>query len=155
MFGNKGKENGRATNGAPAANGNHDVNRIAGGTEFEGKVKATSDFRVDGKITGTLHCDAKVIIGPGGVVDGEVICQNAMVEGTLTGKIRVKEMLNIRANATVQGEVRYGKLQVEAGAVLVGDVQLNGSAADNSGTKPGAKTLSSNGQAARKKQAVS
>ena len=154
MFGNKGKESNRAANGAPTASGNHDVNRLAGGTEFEGKVKATSDFRVDGKITGTLHCDAKVIIGPGGVVDGEIVCQNAVVEGTFTGKIRVKELLNIRENATVQGEIRYSKLIVQPGAVLVGDVQLNGSAADKSGVKPGAKTLS-NGQAARQKQAVS
>ena len=155
MFGNKAKENGRATNGAPAANGNHDVNRIAGGTEFEGTVKATSDFRVDGKITGTLHCDAKVIIGPGGKVDGEIVCQNAMVEGTFSGKIRVKELLNIRENATVQGEIRYSKLIVQPGAVLVGDVQLNGSAADKAPAKPGAKTVNSNGSTARQKQAVS
>ena len=151
----KGKDNGRAAGSAPTANGNHDVNRLASGTELEGTVRANSDFRVDGKITGTLHCDAKVIIGPGGRVDGEIVCQNAMVEGTFTGKIHVKELLNIRENATVQGEVRYGKLNVQPDAVLAGDVQLIGSTTDRSGTLPGAKTLSSNGSTARQKQAVS
>ena len=156
MFGNKAKENGRTANGAPAAAGNHGLNSLVTGTVVDGTVRSTSDFRVDGKITGTLHCDAKVIIGPGGVVEGEIFCENAMVEGTFTGTIKVKELLNIRENATVQGEIRYSKLIVQPGAVLVGDVRLNGSPEGQTTGKSAAKKVSANGtSSARTKETVS
>lgn len=127
MFGsNKKKESparAGATNGMPQPNA---LNSLVAGTVVEGNVTSKSDIRIDGTISGTLHCEAKVIIGPSGKIDGEVTCQNAVVEGKFIGNLKVKELLNIRENARVEGEIRYGKLIVQPGAVLVGDVRLYG-----------------------------
>ena len=95
----------------------------------EGKVKATTDIRIDGTIKGDLLCDAKVIIGPSGVVEGTVKCQNAMIEGRFDGILSVAELLNIRETAKVVGEVTYGKLIVQSGAVISGTYKVGG---DNS-----------------------
>jgi len=94
------------------------LNSLVRGTTVEGTVVSESDIRVDGTIKGTLHCKAKVIIGPSGFIDGEVKCANAMIEGRFHGKLRVTELLTIKENAEVVGDVSTGKLMIQPGAVF-------------------------------------
>ncbi|MCW0295052.1 polymer-forming cytoskeletal protein, partial [Klebsiella pneumoniae] len=63
-----------------------------------------------------LNCKSKVIIGPTGVVEGEIRCANAVIEGRFQGNLQVKELLNIRDTAEVEGEVTTNKLLVQSGA---------------------------------------
>ncbi|MBP7184601.1 MAG: polymer-forming cytoskeletal protein [Saprospiraceae bacterium] len=94
------------------------INSLVAGTVVEGTVNAESDFRVDGKILGKLNCNAKLIIGPSGTVDGEVKCVNAVIEGTFIGKLVVSDMLVVKESAVVQGDITTGKLSVSAGATF-------------------------------------
>jgi cytoskeletal protein CcmA (bactofilin family) len=95
-------------------------NTLALGTVIEGNVRSASDIRVDGSIFGNLTCDAKVIIGPGGIIEGDVSCSSAHIEGKYKGKLTVGDMLNIRENAIVTGEIITQKLIVQAGASFNG-----------------------------------
>jgi cytoskeletal protein CcmA (bactofilin family) len=107
-----------------ASSGGHSLNSIVQGTEIEGTIKANSDIRVDGTIKGKLFCDAKVIIGPTGKISGEIRCQNAVIEGSFDGTISVKELLNIRETAKIEGDVSYGKLIVQPGGVIDGTISM-------------------------------
>ncbi len=91
------------------------LNSLVKGTEIEGTVKAESDIRIDGTIKGNLDCAAKVIIGPTGYVEGHVNCENAIIEGQFEGILNVKELLNVRNTAKINGEISTNKLIVEAG----------------------------------------
>lgn len=94
----------------------NNINAFVKGTVVEGNVRCESDLRVDGTIKGKLTCNAKVIIGPSGVVEGEIRCQNAVVEGRFKGIMHVSELLNIRETAEVDGEITTNKLLVQSGA---------------------------------------
>ncbi len=136
MFGvNKNKEAAKAGSIIPSA-ATHSLNSLVVGTMVEGKVKATNDIRIDGTIKGDLVCDAKVIIGPSGAIEGTVKCQNAVIEGRFDGNLTVTELLNIRETAKVTGEVGYGKLIVQSGAVISGNYKMVGdiSQANGNGT---------------------
>lgn len=135
MFGKKETPKSGGTGRPTSAPGNA-LNSLVQGTVITGDIKAPNDLRIDGTVEGNVHCDARLIIGPAGSISGEVICQNAMIEGTFSGNIRVQDTLNIREQATVEGEVRYGKLIVQPGAKLNGDVRMNGSGGNGS-VKPG------------------
>ncbi len=124
MFGsNKPKkvESKHVKSSSPSTNA---LNSLVQGTFVEGKIKATNDIRIDGTIKGELFCDSKVIIGPSGVVEGTIKCKNAVVEGRFNGNLIVKELLNIRETAKVKGEVSYGKLVVQSGAVISGSYKV-------------------------------
>ena len=130
MFGNNSKK--ETTGKAPSQSSNnqgggHSLNSIVQGTEIEGTVKASSDLRVDGHISGKLFCDAKLIIGPTGKIDGEVSCQNAVIEGQFKGTLNVKELLNIRETAKVKGDISYTKLIVQPGGIIEGTLKISGS----------------------------
>jgi cytoskeletal protein CcmA (bactofilin family) len=131
MFGsNKTKDAGK-TSIMPTSS-SHSLNSLVQGTVVEGKVKATNDIRIDGSIKGDLICDAKVIIGPSGTVEGTIKCENAVIEGRFDGKMQVKELLNIRESAKVTGEVSYGKLIVQSGAVISGSYEVGGEKSNGS-----------------------
>lgn len=125
MFGNNKKKDAGKTSIMPTSS-SHSLNSLVQGTMVEGKVKATNDIRVDGSIKGDLICDSKVIIGPSGVVEGTIKCQNAVIEGRFEGTMKVKELLNIRESAKVTGDVTYGKLIVQSGAVISGSYEVAG-----------------------------
>ena len=101
----------------PSSN-SHSLNSLVQGTVVEGSVKSVSDIRVDGTIKGKLICDAKVIIGPTGFVEGEIRCKNAVIEGKFEGNLEVAELLNIRESAKISGDVITNKLIVQSGAVF-------------------------------------
>jgi cytoskeletal protein CcmA (bactofilin family) len=65
-------------------------------------------------LIGNFHSTGKLVIGPSGSVTG-VIC-NADIEGKFNGTIQVAEVLNVKAKASINGEVTVGKLSVEPGA---------------------------------------
>ena len=98
--------------------GDNALNSLVRGTVTEVNVIAESDIRVDGIIKGNLKCAARVIIGPSGFVDGEINCQNAMIEGKFNGILRVVELLNVKETADITGDVTTGKLTISAGAVF-------------------------------------
>ncbi|MCY7327184.1 MAG: polymer-forming cytoskeletal protein [Saprospiraceae bacterium] len=92
------------------------LNALVKGTLVEGTVRCDSDLRVDGTIKGKLTCKSKVIIGPTGVVEGEIECQNAVIEGRFKGVLTVSELLNVRETAEMDGEIVTNKLLVQSGA---------------------------------------
>jgi cytoskeletal protein CcmA (bactofilin family) len=116
MFG--GKEKTQSNKAAATATALNGLNSLVKGTEIEGKVSAKSDIRVDGTIKGSLECEAKVIIGPTGYIEGQINCANAMIEGRFEGTLNVKGLLNVRKTASINGEITTAKLIVEAGAVF-------------------------------------
>ncbi|MBZ4043616.1 bactofilin family protein [Flavobacterium hibisci] len=92
------------------------TNRIVEGTSIIGDIVSKADFRLDGELIGNFTSQGKLVIGPLGIIKGEIICHNADIEGEFQGKLKVLEVLNIKATARIHGEVAVGKLSIEPGA---------------------------------------
>lgn len=94
----------------------NNFNYLVEGSSFEGKVKSKSDFRIDGYFSGTLNCSSKVVIGTDGNFEGEIVCENAVIEGKFSGIIKVSSLLIVKDKATIIGDVTTEKLMVQEGA---------------------------------------
>lgn len=102
------------------------INLIGAGTSIEGEVTSAGDIRIDGTIVGSVSSKAKVVVGSTGVIQGDIICQNADISGTVKGKTNVTEMLFLKATARMNGDIQTGKLVVEVGAVFTGSCNMGG-----------------------------
>ena len=131
MFGSN-KENGKVKSSTNSSQGGS-LNSLVQGTVIEGTLRSESDIRIDGTIKGKLICNAKVILGPTGRIEGEIKCRDAVIEGTFSGELEVGELLNIRETASVEGEVHTQKLIVQSGA------EFNVSCTMGSGSAPKSK----------------
>ena len=97
------------------------VNLISTGTSFEGKFKSMGSLRIDGSFKGELEVGSKLVIGPQGRVEGQIVCRSADVEGTVeVTTLTVSESLSLKASASIKGDVSAEKLMIEQGAVLIG-----------------------------------
>lgn len=101
----------------------------------EGTVEATMNSRV-------------IEIAAQGAFRGSAEIDIAEIFGQFDGNLTVRQKLVIHATGQVTGKVRYGKLVIEEGGQLCGDVQhvAAGSAASGLSASPG---LSSNASAAQ------
>lgn len=96
------------------------INRIVEGTVIEGEIRCESNIRIDGVFTGNIGTKGRLVVGPTGKIDGNVICQNAEIEGYIKGKIQVGQLLTLKNAARVEGDIFTDKLAIEPGAVFTG-----------------------------------
>ena len=62
-------------------------------------INSNGDIRVDGTLKGSIKTEGKVVLGKEGVVEGDVICQNADISGTIKAKITVSNLLILKRNS--------------------------------------------------------
>lgn len=77
----------------------------------EGHVEATMDSRI-------------IRIAENGEFNGKVGIDIAEIRGTFTGELNVRDQLIIHSTGKVNGTVRYGKVLIEEGGQLCGDIQM-------------------------------
>jgi cytoskeletal protein CcmA (bactofilin family) len=100
------------------------VNLIAKGTIIKGDIQSNGDFRIDGILSGSLKSTGKVVVGASGKVDGEIICQNAEIEGDLRVKMAVAELLSLKSTCVLKGAIVTGRLSIEPGAIISGTCKM-------------------------------
>jgi len=101
------------------------INLISHGTEIKGDVKSNGDIRIDGTLTGSLITKGKVVIGPTGRVNGEVVCKNSEIAGTVEGKVTVNQLLNLKSSSKILGDIDTSKLSIEPGARFTGNCKMS------------------------------
>lgn len=102
------------------------IDRIAEGSVLEGNLNSANGIRIDGVVKGSVRCEGKVVVGKTGVVEGEIYCQSADIEGTLKSSIEVKDILELKATSNLHGEISTGKLSIEPGASFTGSCKMGG-----------------------------
>ena len=106
---------------------NQSINIISEGTKIKGDVIANGDIRIDGELMGNISAKNKLVIGPSGKVEGQIICNNIEVSGYIKGKITASELINMKSTSKIAGDIIAGKLSIEPGAMFTGSCAMNGS----------------------------
>lgn len=112
---------------APAGNG---TTLISSGTSLKGDISSNGDLRIDGTIVGNITSSAKIIIGASGVVEGDINGNQADIVGKVSGNVRAKELLQLRGESVVSGNLYAGKLQVEPSATFNGQCFMGANIVD-------------------------
>lgn len=94
----------------------------------EGRVEATMDSRV-------------IQIAERGAFKGSAEIDIAEIRGEFDGELTVRQKLVIYATGKVSGKIRYGKVVIEEGGQLAGDVQVGTTAAAGTRGLSVAKTV--------------
>ena len=113
------------------------VNLIGAGTIIVGDVTTNGDIRIDGSLTGSITVKGKLVVGLSGYVEGEAMCQNADISGSIKGKIAVSELLSLKASAKITGDIITNKIAVEPGATFSGTCSMGGIIKDIKGERTG------------------
>jgi cytoskeletal protein CcmA (bactofilin family) len=110
--------------------GGNGTTLISSGTTIKGDISSNSDLRIDGTIIGNINSNAKIVIGGSGVVEGDINGNNADIVGKTSGTIKVKELLQLRGECVVNGNIYAGKLQIEPTATFNGQCHMGANVVD-------------------------
>jgi cytoskeletal protein CcmA (bactofilin family) len=99
------------------------LNRLVVGTKLFGDLTTESSLRVDGSIQGNVNCSGKIVIGKEGNIVGDVISVQAEIEGSVEGDLKVEDILILQKTAIIKGAMSVGRLVIEDGAQIGGNVE--------------------------------
>ena len=103
------------------------VNAIGQGSTIKGDITTEGDLRIDGTLKGTIHTKGLLVLGETGFIEGEIVCQNALIAGKVKAKIQVTELLSLKAKANLHGDIITNKLSIEPGANFTGSCSMGAS----------------------------
>lgn len=86
---------------------------IGAGNTITGDIESNGDIRVDGTIKGNVYSKAKVLIGPSGLIEGNMQSSEADISGNVLGNIVTKGLLILKGNACVSGDIHTANLFIE------------------------------------------
>jgi cytoskeletal protein CcmA (bactofilin family) len=99
---------------------NSELNLIAAGTVFEGKLRTPGSIRIDGRVVGEVAAAQSVAVGGSGDVDGNVTAKTVTIGGKIKGLIVAQEKLVFESKAIVRGDIRAARLVIDEGALFDG-----------------------------------
>jgi len=125
----------RETTGSPPESV---ISIIGPGMTVVGDCETEGTVRVEGTVQGSIKAGKAVVIGKQGKVTGDIVTQDAVISGYLSGTLVAESRLELQATCHVDGEIRTRRMQLEEGAVLNGTVQMG----DRKKAAPGATVTS-------------
>ena len=92
--------------------------RVRGDVEFAGGL------HLDGSIIGNVRSErmlaSTLSVSEGGSIEGNVEAQNVRLDGTVKGDIHASGRVILGATARVEGNLRYGVIEMTLGAQIMG-----------------------------------
>lgn len=104
--------------------------RIGKTVVIRGELKGSEDLTIDGQVEGTVNLpENRLTIGPNAEIAADLTSRDVLVLGRVKGNIVATGRVELRAGATVEGDIHAHRLVIEDNAVLRGRVDLTQTAA--------------------------
>ena len=111
------------------------ISIIGVGMTVEGDSETDGSLRIEGTIRGDVRAGKSVVIGKGGLLEGNLYTQDAVIAGRVLGAVYAESHLELQATSDISGEIQARQMHVEDGAALQGQVAV-GEGAVKSAPKP-------------------
>ena len=92
---------------------------------LQGRLEVQGDLKIAGKVEGELRATGNVTIDSSASVQASIEGANVSVRGQVTGSITARRRLTLGGKGRLYGDVMVGRLSVEDGATLNGNVTMS------------------------------
>jgi len=89
---------------------------------LSGEITSCDKLIVEGNVEVKLTNAEIIEISSSGIFKGSAKVETAQINGYFEGKLEVKGVLRIQKEGRVSGSVRYGKIVIESGGEISGDM---------------------------------
>ncbi|MDR2338326.1 MAG: polymer-forming cytoskeletal protein [Deltaproteobacteria bacterium] len=97
---------------------------IGYGTIIEGKFKFDSPVRIDGELSGEIVSDSILIVGETAVLKAQIKVGSLIVYGKIIGDIFVDELVNIKSDGLVEGNITTKRIAIDDGGYFKGTIAM-------------------------------
>jgi cytoskeletal protein CcmA (bactofilin family) len=97
---------------------------IGNDASLRGSYNSKHSIRVDGEIYGNVVSEDGIIIGPKGLIRGNISAKTVVVGGRVKGNVTAYQRMEFQSTARVEGDLSTPSLSIEEGAVFEGNCQM-------------------------------
>jgi cytoskeletal protein CcmA (bactofilin family) len=109
---------------ATTQNGGTNVVSLGPRDVLQGRLDIQGDLRIGGNVEGELKASGDVTVDSGATIQASIEGANVSVRGNVTGNVTARRRLTLGGSGRLIGDVRVGRLTVEDGASLNGNVTM-------------------------------
>ena len=129
----RGVQSGKMAEITPTRTGGPDQARLGKGIVLRGEITGSDSLYIDGTLEGTIHVSgARVTVGPNGrviatgVASSEpcITAHEIIVMGSVKGNVFATDRVDVRAQASLTGDVATGRVSIEEGAYFRGGIDI-------------------------------
>jgi cytoskeletal protein CcmA (bactofilin family) len=106
-------------------NGGNNVVNLGPRDILQGRLEVQGDLKIAGNVEGDLKASGDVSVDSGARIQAAIEGANVSVRGEVTGNVTAKKRLTLGGSGRLNGDVRVGRLTVEDGATLNGNVTMS------------------------------
>ena len=108
---------------------------IGPGVEFDGSIGRCDEVVIEGTVKANITT-AHLIVKASGKFSGTATVDAAEIEGQYTGTLTANSQLQILKTGNVAGDINYAQLEVLAGGILSGNVDVFSEVKEKDNAKP-------------------
>lgn len=90
------------------------------GTLIDGKFSFDSPVRIDGDLSGEVSSTSALIVGEEASVKADIQVGSLIVFGQVSGKVDVRDLVEIRAGGRIEADIRAERVVIEHGGYFNG-----------------------------------
>ncbi len=92
---------------------------------IKGQVNSDEDLTIDGRVEGKIDLRQNVLtIGPNGKIEADLHAKTIVVLGNVTGNVTATDLIEIRDNGSVDGDLVSPRVVITEGAHFRGSVDM-------------------------------
>jgi len=99
---------------------------------------------VKGDVAATDDKKSELAVAQTGRIEGNARAARMLVQGTIVGDLRCSGTVTLKSTARIEGSIAYGQIEIEKGAVVMGQLLVGSadSAGSAAGPGPGSESTS-------------
>lgn len=90
-----------------------------------GEITSSEELYLEGSLEGTLDLHNRLTIGPESNVKANIKAQEVVVFGTVRGNVEAQGRIELRAGATIVGDIKTAGIVIEDGAYFKGGIDIS------------------------------
>jgi cytoskeletal protein CcmA (bactofilin family) len=93
-------------------------------TQIEGTLRCKETLRIDGQVSGQVHCEKSVLVRHGAKVTADIVAESVQISGEVSGNISARRKITLDSTARVEGDLATPGIVIEEGAKLKGRIVI-------------------------------
>ncbi|WP_455199361.1 bactofilin family protein [Kaarinaea lacus] len=91
---------------------------------FKGTITGTGHSIILGQVEGDCDIEGTLVVGDGGVWNGNIFAENVVIAGKVTGNIVAKEKIDVVSTADIKGSLTSPFIAIAEGAIHEGEIHM-------------------------------
>ena len=91
----------------------------------KGKIRASEEILIEGKVEGNLNVKHRVIVGKSGVIKADIEASEIVISGRVDGNIKATVKAEILPEGILNGNIVAQRVVLSEGAIFKGNIDMS------------------------------